>query len=132
MILTGHWQYKERGKDYPDQLEERGRELARLHEKLLPEPAAGFDPDQRLVSCRPYQVFARKGEEKKLVISVTNPYAKAIQASVFLVLPEGVSVAGGKEFAYQHVESGGKDDEETNPLYDRKFPYRPGMVLGLG
>lgn len=98
LILTGHWQFKERGKDYPDRLEERGRELARLHEKLLPEPAAGFDPDQRLVSCRPYQVFARQGEEKKLVISVTNPYAKAIQASVFLVLPEGVSVAGGKEF----------------------------------
>lgn len=101
IILTGHWQYKERGEDYLEQLEKKGRELAVLHEKLLPESGVNFDPDQRLVSCHPYQIFAKGEEEKGLTVSVINPYAKPVQSRVFLILPEGVKATGSKEFTLQ-------------------------------
>lgn len=101
LILTGHWQYKERGEDYLKQLEERGRELAFLHEKLLPKSNMDFDLDQRLVSCQPYQIIAKQGDEKELTISVTNPYDKAVQAQLALILPEGVEVIEDQDLTLQ-------------------------------
>lgn len=118
LILTGHWQYRERGADYWDQLEEKGRELAALHEKLLPESGVRFDIDQRLVSCHPYQIFGKQGDEKKLTVSVTNPYPKAVQAGISLVLPKGVAikeiskdvaVAGNKELSKGAAVAGDKE-----------------------
>lgn len=111
LILTGHWQYQDRGKDYMDQLEKRGRELAALHEKLLPESGVDFDPDQRLVSCHPYQVFGEAGEEKTLTVSIANPCAKKVKARVFLILPEGVKTVGEQDFTVQIEE--GKTKEIT-------------------
>ena len=107
LILTGHWQYESRGEEYLQQLMQRGRELAGLHRKLLPDSAVDFDPDQRIAVCHPYQVIAEEGSIRKLTVKVVNPYEEDTEAEISLVLPRQVSTVNEKSIRMflQHGET---------------------------
>lgn len=90
IILTGHWQYKACGEEYYQELMERGKELAKLHEKLLPDSAVNFDSDQRIAVCYPYHIMAEPNSVQKLTVEVVNPYREEGEMELTLILPKQV------------------------------------------
>ena len=59
---------------------------------------------------------------------MTNPYAKAIQASVFLVLPEGVGLAGNREF---ELSIGAGETKEIQILLRVMIPKARRLRIGI-
>lgn len=89
LILTGHWGAHEATQEFLDGMEERGRELERMHRELLPLEQVNFDAAGYGLRIRPYQVRVKAGEAFHLDVWMHNPFERSEQAEVRLVLPSG-------------------------------------------
>lgn len=88
LILTGHWQYKDRGKDYLEKLAEVGNTVCRLHRELLPPEKASGSSGDFPVSLSPYQVQAPQNTAVSVTVSARNPYPYSAQIQLQIVLPD--------------------------------------------
>jgi glyoxylase-like metal-dependent hydrolase (beta-lactamase superfamily II) len=92
LMISGHWLPRPVTDEYLDMLLESGRELARLHRELLPLDRVDFGAGGFGARIEPYRSEARGGDPVALEVTVRNPFARAEEAVVRLVVPAGWSV----------------------------------------
>jgi glyoxylase-like metal-dependent hydrolase (beta-lactamase superfamily II) len=93
LILSGHWEPLWVQPQYFEQLIERGELLDRLHRELLPLDSVDFGAEGVGARIQPYQVTARGGEVIKFEVEIRNPFDRAAEAVVQMVVPVGWQVA---------------------------------------
>ena len=88
LLISGHWPTQEVTDEYLDRLETDGRRLEALHRELLPDEidfgAEGFG-----ARIEPYRASVESGGSLELEVIVRNPFDRAEQALVRLVVPTG-------------------------------------------
>jgi hypothetical protein len=89
LILSGHWEPRRVETGYFAALQERGRDLERLHRELLNESAASLGSSGFVARLTPYQLEVGTGERFTLEVRVRNPFEHAIEARVEMIAPEG-------------------------------------------
>jgi glyoxylase-like metal-dependent hydrolase (beta-lactamase superfamily II) len=85
LLLTGHWGAHELTDEQLAQLTADGGRIAELHRELLP----FADADGFPARFTPYRATVPAGGSVELAVEVRNPFDRAENASVQLVLPDG-------------------------------------------
>jgi glyoxylase-like metal-dependent hydrolase (beta-lactamase superfamily II) len=85
LFLTGHWGAHEVTPAWLASLTERGADLERFHQELLPPAVVAGDG----VRIRPYQSTVHAGGHAHLEVLVRNPFNRPEEAEVRLALPPG-------------------------------------------
>lgn len=98
LLVSGHWHLQEVTPAYLDRLEADARRLEELHRELLPDDV-DFGAEGFGARIEPYRSSCAVGETLALAVSVRNPFDRAEEATVRLVVP-----AGWPEPAAQRVE----------------------------
>jgi glyoxylase-like metal-dependent hydrolase (beta-lactamase superfamily II) len=88
LLISGHWLPREVDDEYLARLLADGRRTAELHRELLPEDG-GFGPEGFGARLEPYRVRVAPGAVAKLDVLVRNPFDRAAEATIELVLPDG-------------------------------------------
>ncbi len=89
LLLSGHWPPQRVGPGYLRDLRDRGAELERLHEALLPIEHTDFDAEGFGAWVRPYQLEVPAGVPAHLQVEVRNPHPTPETITVMLVGPPG-------------------------------------------
>ena len=87
LLVSGHWPPLPVTDQLLDRLLADGRRLAELHAELLPEE--GFGAEGFGARIEPYRSTVAPGGAVELEVEARNPFDRAEQASVRLVLPAG-------------------------------------------
>lgn len=93
LILTGHWDPLHVRSGYFDDLDRRGADLAQRHRDVLPLDAFDLRGEDRPAAIQPYQISAQPGARVTVQVSVRNPFAQRVEATIRLVTPPGWSAA---------------------------------------
>jgi glyoxylase-like metal-dependent hydrolase (beta-lactamase superfamily II) len=91
LLISGHWVPHHLDEAFFDEIEHDARELAELHDELLPED--GLGDGGFAARLEPYRSTVAPGEEYELTAIVRNPFARPETAHLRLVLPAGWQVA---------------------------------------
>lgn len=89
VILTGHWKPLWPTRAYGDLLDERGRELERLHRQLLPLDELDLGAEGFAARIMPYRHTAAPGEAIAYSVEVRNPYSEQSDIAAAMAAPEG-------------------------------------------
>ena len=92
LMISGHWLPRPVTDEYLDHLLEAGRELARLHRDLLPLDRVDFGAGGFGATIEPYRSDVAPGAVVEGAVTVRNPFGRADEAAVSLVVPAGWSV----------------------------------------
>ena len=90
MIISGHWLPHRVDAAFFDEIEDDARELAELHDELLPEN--GLGDGGFAARLEPYRTTTSAGGEYELTAIVRNPFARDETARLQLVFPPDWSV----------------------------------------
>jgi glyoxylase-like metal-dependent hydrolase (beta-lactamase superfamily II) len=89
LLISGHWLPRPVTDDYLDHLLEAGRELGRLHRELLPLESVDFGSTGFGAFIEPYRPVVPAGEIVTLEVAARNPFPRAADVCVRLVVPPG-------------------------------------------
>ncbi len=92
LVISGHWQPRPVTEEWLGALEFQGAELARLHRELLPLGEGALDATGYVARIEPYRSRLAVGEVLTIEVIVRNPFPRAAQAFVGLVVPDGWAV----------------------------------------
>lgn len=87
LILSGHWQGFTQKENYLELIKDRGNQLLKLHQELLPLETYRFPSSDFCASMHPFQLIAKPFEKVTIQVNVTNPLPEAALMTLFLVLP---------------------------------------------
>ena len=93
LIIGGHWTPRPVTDDYLDELVRAGDALARVHRDLLPLDDVDFGAEGFGARIEPYRSEVRGGDALALSVLVRNPFRRAGEATLRLVVPGGWDVA---------------------------------------
>jgi glyoxylase-like metal-dependent hydrolase (beta-lactamase superfamily II) len=93
LMITGHWGARDVDDALLDTLLEDGRRVAALHRKLLPLDDVDFGAEGFGAHIEPYRATIGAGDAVALDVTVRNPFARASDAVVRLVAPDGWRVS---------------------------------------
>jgi glyoxylase-like metal-dependent hydrolase (beta-lactamase superfamily II) len=88
LLISGHWLPREVDDEYLDRLLADGLRTAELHRELLPEDV-DFGAEGFGARIEPYRSRVEPGGRSELEVLVRNPFDRAADATVALVLPRG-------------------------------------------
>lgn len=97
LMASGHWDPRWVDDEYLDYLDESGRLVDELHERLLPPDALAIGPDGQTASLLPYRRRAVSGQPAAYTVRVRNPLSERARARIAAVLPLGWR-SSGEEF----------------------------------
>jgi glyoxylase-like metal-dependent hydrolase (beta-lactamase superfamily II) len=106
LIIGGHWNPRTVTDEYLDELLRAGDALARLHRDLLPLDDVDFGAEGFGARIEPYRSEIRGGDAIELTVTVRNPFHRADDATLALVVPRGWHVA--PEGCHVALEPGGE------------------------
>lgn len=109
IILTGHWGPQQANDEFLARVEERDRELARLHRELLPLEDVNLGAEGFAARLEPYQVETTGGDEINYRVEVINPFPYQVEGLIRVCLPGGLSVDKDKlylKFAPREIKEG--------------------------
>jgi glyoxylase-like metal-dependent hydrolase (beta-lactamase superfamily II) len=89
LIVGGHWPPLAVDDAVLDQLLADGRRVAELHRELLPLEEVDFGAEGVGARIEPYRSRIAAGGELELEVTVRNPFGRAEEAVVSLVVPDG-------------------------------------------
>jgi glyoxylase-like metal-dependent hydrolase (beta-lactamase superfamily II) len=88
LLISGHWDPVEVNDQYLADIMEKGKELERLHEELLPLESVDLGAGGFAASITPYQSLIPSGETFSLSIAVKNPFSTEEEAVITFVTPD--------------------------------------------
>jgi glyoxylase-like metal-dependent hydrolase (beta-lactamase superfamily II) len=91
ILISGHWLPRPVTDEYLDHLREAGEELARLHRDLLPLDVVDFGAGGFGARIEPYRSDVVAGSVVELAVTIRNPFDRAAEADVSIVVPTGWS-----------------------------------------
>jgi hypothetical protein len=94
LMAGGHWDPRWADEEYLHYLEQSGRFVDDLHERLLPEDALAIGPAGQTARLLPYRRRAVAGESAAYTVRVRNPLPQPARARITPVLPLGWRSSG--------------------------------------
>jgi glyoxylase-like metal-dependent hydrolase (beta-lactamase superfamily II) len=94
LMAGGHWDPRWVDEEYLHYLEQSGRFVDELHERLLPEDALAIGPAGQTARLLPYRRRAVAGESAAYTVRVRNPLPQPARARITPVLPLGWRSSG--------------------------------------
>lgn len=101
VILTGHWDPLWPEASYFDELDQRGRVLAELHEQLLPLDEVDLGTESFAAELSPYTATMQAGQTQRFEVKLRNPFAREAGADVTLIVPDGWTVLASGTAKFQ-------------------------------
>lgn len=92
IMVYGHWSPAKVHEAHFAELAERGSELERVHDALLARDELDPGTGDFAARIRPYRPVVAEGSELMMEVELLNPFARAEQAVVSMVAPEGWAV----------------------------------------
>ncbi len=97
ILLTGHWGVQEVDEEFFRNLLEKDKELARLHDQLLPHEEVDFGREVEFVArIEPYQLVAEGGSKIDYELELINPFADNKEAIIDIICSDDRILNGKK------------------------------------